>query len=96
MDEDKNTISTDLLSVTRSNNQEALKRKNLGVVEKLIIQNQDVILMFIEKDHSKTVEMWTWYKAQIKQSQRWEPRVWQGVFVIVSWVIIYFLSSFIK
>lgn len=93
MSEEDNTISQDILTLTRARNTQALKQKNLGTVEKLIIQNQDVILMFIEKDHSKTVEMWTWYKAQKNAAQRWEPRAWQVLFLIISWVIVYYLSK---
>jgi hypothetical protein len=49
--------------------------------------------MFTENDHPKIVEMWDDYRDRKKQAQRWEPRVWQTLFVLISWAIMYFLGK---
>lgn len=91
--ENRNTVSTDIISVARQQTKKALESKNLSVAERAIIQNQDVILMFTENDHPKIVEMWDDYRDRKKQAQRWEPRVWQTLFVLISWAIMYFLGK---
>jgi hypothetical protein len=96
---DDNTISKDIIKLTRDENRKYLDGKTAKGIYRLILQNQDVMLMFIEKDHPRTTEMWDWYKKQVEaeiarkaEANKWGARFWGVMQGVIQWGLIAFLT----
>jgi hypothetical protein len=55
------TISTDIIQAERETTQQLLKRKNISMIERQLLSNQELILTFISSDHKQILEVYHWF-----------------------------------
>lgn len=65
------TVTGDILQDARKRTEQALTKKNLPFAERVNLENQLLMLTFLETDHKRVGEMWPYYLEQKKRQERW-------------------------
>jgi len=69
-------ITQDLFDELQKKNDKLLSKKGLPEFNRIVLENQTLMNMVIMSDHLRVEEMYPYFKQAEKESNRWEPRIW--------------------